>query len=231
MTLPDLFFPRRCLGCGRQGEYYCAACWSRVKVKRAQFCPNCRRPVLLGRTHSWCRRQTPFGGLISLFPYDGLIEKTIKKLKYKLVTDLAKELTKKSFEKIGQENLPLLKRLQGDWVTVPVPLHPWRQRQRGFNQAEVLARGLATEFGWQLEADLLRRRRYTGPQANLKKEKRFENIRSAFCLSRTFRLPGQLKADFLLFDDVWTTGSTLVESARVLKKAGVRNVWGLTLAR
>ena len=110
---------------------------------------------------------------------------------------------------------------------VPVPLHPARQRERDFNQAEVLARLLAERAGKPLLA-ALERTRYTTTQTQLDREERMENLRGAFRLRQHATVKGR---HLLLIDDVFTTGSTVDECARVLQRGGAASVRVLTVAR
>ena len=118
-------------------------------------------------------------------------------------------------------------------VLVPVPLHPSRQRERGFNQAELLARGLAGSLreagkGPRLETRCLRRTRPTPPQTGLSLAARRENVRGVFAVDHP-EVVRDLEA--VLVDDVMTTGATLSACAAALKRAGATRVWALTLAR
>jgi competence protein ComFC len=88
----DLLFPRKCLGCGRVGSYFCSSCLNLVLLKDEQICPTCRKTSLAGVTHQFCHRPLGLDGLTSIFAYKGMIAKAIKKLKYKFVRDLAEEL-------------------------------------------------------------------------------------------------------------------------------------------
>lgn len=136
-----------------------------------------------------------------------------------------------------------LRRLVGRWLAqalddprlvgrrfdciVPVPLHPARKRERGFNQAELLARELRGASGIELR-DLLSRIRYTTTQTQFDRQERMENLKNAFRLRRGCDVQG---LRMLLVDDVLTTGSTLSECARVLKQAGAVSVYAVTAAR
>ncbi len=112
-------------------------------------------------------------------------------------------------------------------LLLPVPLHKRRQRWRGFNQAEIIARPLAEYFGLDLSLELLVRRRYTRPQAKLEPAQRRQSIKNSFVCRRQ-NLAGKV---ILLIDDVATTGATLAECARILKSAGAKKVCGLVVAR
>jgi ComF family protein len=112
-------------------------------------------------------------------------------------------------------------------LIVPVPLHPARQRERGFNQASLLAELLARQSSIPLKP-LLERIRYTNTQTALDRSERMENLHNAFRLRKNVDVRG---LRVLLVDDVLTTGSTMNECARVLKRAGALSVYGATAAR
>jgi ComF family protein len=115
-------------------------------------------------------------------------------------------------------------------LLVPVPLHRSRRRSRGFNQAELIARAALKQLPHRIElvSELLIRRRETISQVGLSREERIENMRGAFRVSDRARLKGR---NIIVVDDVMTTGTTLSECARVLKKAGANQVWAATVAR
>ena len=117
-------------------------------------------------------------------------------------------------------------------MVVPVPLHARKQAQRGFNQAEMIARSalqqLARPERFNLLTGVLVRRRETGSQIGLTRHQRRENLRGAFAVSDPTRI---VNRDILLIDDVYTTGTTASECARVLLRAGAARVWVATVAR
>lgn len=112
-------------------------------------------------------------------------------------------------------------------LIVPVPLHVWRQRSRGFNQAQLLALQLGSTVGIEVNDQILRRVRYTKPQVDLSPHERKENVWEAF----TAELGGAMGKRFLLLDDVLTTGATMASAANALLEAGARNVSAYCLAR
>ncbi len=111
---------------------------------------------------------------------------------------------------------------------VPVPLHPTREAERGFNQSMLLARRVSRRWGIPVRPRALRRQRFTRPQTDLDADERRRNVRGAFALSRRAAVDGR---HVLLIDDVFTTGATVSECARVLLDAGAATVGVLTVAR
>lgn len=109
---------------------------------------------------------------------------------------------------------------------IPIPLHPSRKRQRGFNQSEVIARELSVLTGIPCRTDVLFRIRRTMPQKMLDRSGRTGNLKGAFGVSRTWRAC----ANVLLIDDIYTTGATVGRAAKMLKKAGAQNVYFLTIS-
>src|SRR4030042_2870162 len=156
MFLLDVLFPRRCLGCGRIGKYFCNKCSLKIRTikQNEAICPVCERPAIDGRTHPKCSGRYSADGLTGFFRYDGIIRKAVKAIKYRFISDLAEEfagllpLTSYNFIK---KNIP-----SGNVIIVPIPLHVKRQRQRGFNQAELLARRVSPYLGIPVRTDILK---------------------------------------------------------------------------
>jgi competence protein ComFC len=118
----------------------------------------------------------------------------------------------------------------GDWepdVIVPIPLHPKRQRQRGYNQATLLARELGCRLGHPIHEDTLIRTKATAPQVDLNAQERRDNVRDAFAC-RNDDLAGKR---VMLVDDVCTTGATLESAAEALRSIGAKSIWAYSLAR
>ena len=217
-----LLFPRRCLGCGQKGQYFCFNCQGKIRPVKHQICPVCQKPTSDGQTHPRCQTKHSLDGLTTIFTYQGPIKRAIGQLKYRFITDLADELIKFSVRHLRNKH--------PHSILLPIPLHPRRQRWRGFNQSEILGKKLGKKVGWKVGTNLLFRHQDKPPQMKLKGQERKENIRGVFKLKPNFS-PNLKSKKILVFDDVWTTGSTLREAGRTLKKDGFKKVWGLTLAR
>lgn len=226
MGILDLIFPKKCAGCGRSGGYFCSKCIELSKLQFPQVCPVCERNSIDGVKHKYCKEPFTPEGLTSIWVYEGAPRKLIQKIKYKFVYDAAQDLVLPAL-KILQENHVLKNK---EFVVVPVPLYWQRKNWRGFNQVEELARLLSAGMGWKVE-NLLVRTKKTESQVGKTEKERRENIEGVFGLSLSTSQRGAKDFNIILFDDVWTTGATMLEATRVLKKSGFKNVWCLTLAR
>ena len=249
MGVIDLLFPISCLECGKGEKYICSDCLSKIPKARL-FCVECHRSSIDGATHAKCRKKRSIDFAYSFWDYSGVVRRAILKLKYNFAYKIAEELAEKFVDKIRRDT-PILPK---EATLVPIPLYKLRENWRGFNQAEELGKIVAGKMGWRYEANLLIRRKKTTPQVELKGKERLTNLVDAFSLNWTTlssptrleiyidsRLRGNDKKEsfqspiinnrpIVLFDDVLTTGSTLKEACKVLKRKGVRNVWGLTIA-
>jgi ComF family protein len=171
----------------------------------------------------------PFERAVAYGRYDGGLRDLIHVLKFQQVRPAAAVLGRMLAETIAnlEQAMPV-----GTIAVVPVPLHTRKQAQRGFNQAEMIARGALKQLSRPKRFDLctgiLVRRRETGSQIGLTRHQRRENMRGAFAVSDPTRI---LNRDILLVDDVFTTGATVSECARVLLRAGAARVWVATVAR
>ncbi|KKU02666.1 MAG: Phosphoribosyltransferase [Candidatus Amesbacteria bacterium GW2011_GWB1_47_26] len=223
MNLLDILWPKKCVNCGKFGAYVCEDC--KVGLwEEEQICPVCTRNSRYGLPHKYCHKSYGLDGLTCLWSYEGIAKKIIKKAKYKYFYDLLGELINLPE---GGEYFYLQKFLQEKPVVVPVPLHEKRYRERGFNQAEVIAKSFAARHKLSCNSHLLFRVRDTGHQAGRERDERLKAVQGAFVITPHNSLPTTV----LLIDDVWTTGATMCECCRVLKKAGIEKVWGLALAR
>ena len=217
----DLLLPVECLGCRRRGDILCGRCEGTLPTLATPYCPLCAEPGTPDLCR-WCRQEPPpFRGLRAPYRFEGLVREAVHALKYDGVRVAAEDLGRLLAGFLERSPLP------GEPVVVPVPLHPRRERERGYNQSLLLAREVARRRGLPLRADLLRRVRHTPPQVSLEgHEERRENLRGAFrCDVRVIGLRA------VVVDDVATTGSTIRECAAALRRAGAEAVWGLAVAR
>jgi ComF family protein len=183
----------------------------------------CDKPCLDGLTHPICIKPLGLDGLISVYRYNGIVKQLIKEIKYRFLYDLAETLT----AHVPAETYSFLSK---NTPVYPLPLHFERLRWRGFNQAEKLAVYIEKNFGFPMVNNLLVRTTKRTPQADIdRKEDRIENAKGLFQTAPNISISSY--PNIILFDDVWTTGATMKEAAKVLKRAGVKKIWGLTIAR
>jgi len=218
----DLLFPRWCVGCGREGDFICPSCLKSLPRVTPPLCPRCGLPqssdTLCASCLGW---QAEIDGIRAPFRFDGVIRQAVHELKYRNLRALAGQLAQLISDYLLDNPVP------GE-VLVPVPLHPRRLRERGYNQSLLLAKELAKLAGLPVADDCLVRERHTSPQARTATVgERRGNVAGAFAC-RDRRLEGK---PVILIDDVSTSGATLDACARALKQAGAASVWGLVLAR
>lgn len=175
------------------------------------ICEDCLKKV---SSAGWNRE-----GVYSVWKYEGVIRKAIIALKYKYVIEVADELV---------QNMQLVPSAQ---CLVPVPLFWYHKNIRGFNQTEILGEKIAKKMGWEFIPDLLIKRKPTKSQVELKGKERRKNLQGVFALNPVHKSSVINLKSIVLFDDVFTTGSTIKEVVKVLKGAGCKKVWGLTIAR
>lgn len=229
MGILDLFFPKFCVNCKKLGSYLCPNCFSYLSFDTEEICLVCGRGSIDGLTHPGCRSKFSIDGCFSAISYKGVAKKLVYKFKYNpFLTDLKNVLADLFYESIIQKEA-FNKILSKKPVLVPIPLFKTKIKKRGYNQAEVLADQLASKLELRAE-NLLERVKDTKSQVGLKQDERQENIKGAFEVTRDNKKEIRSRI-FILVDDVLTTGSTLSEAARVLKKNGADKVWGITLAR
>ncbi len=221
-----LLYPPRCLVCKTLGTSgLCAACAGKITPVAAPFCFVCGHTLSDSRCTN-CAAQTPaFRRCRSLGVYDGVLRHAIHQFKYRDRPQLAGPLGHllADYARVQASDL---NHLRFD-ALLPVPMHPVRQRIRGYNQSERLARILGAELSLPLLPNVLIRVRPTRPQVGLSGEARRTNLRGAFNVKQPDLVCGKT---LLLIDDVVTSGSSLHECAVVLNTAGAQAVYALTLA-
>ena len=227
----DALFPPRCTSCAAFcSQRFCSKCAPTALALVPPFCRVCAEPFdPLARHDALCatcrEAKINFDCARAAWIFGGAPRNAIHRFKYRGKSALATRLVPALSETVRAD--ATLSVLPFDWV-VPVPLHARRERRRGFNQSELLARALAPELGVPFQC-ALERTRATPPQVGLSGKERQQNVRDAFALAPRFDLA--FGARVLLVDDVFTTGATLRECAIVLKNAGAGSVCAVTLAR
>src|SRR6266576_4436064 len=230
-ALSSLFYPpvcTICLGSVETGEYLCDDCHAKTPRISPPFCARCSEPFSgtmsgIFTCANCSHRRLYFEAAVAVYRSRGIVRRVVHQFKYGHQMHLQHLVGQWLHAALEDERL---RGRQFD-VIVPVPLHPARQRERGFNQASLLAELLSARISIQSKP-LLERIRYTTTQTALDRAERMENLHDAFRLRKNADVRG---LRVLLIDDVLTTGSTLSECARVLKDAGVISVHAATAAR
>ncbi|NKB72822.1 MAG: ComF family protein [Candidatus Latescibacteria bacterium] len=225
--LLDFVYPPHCLLCGNaleeDLERLCPACWQQVDSPAPVRCGRCSKPLVVpadwcGNCASW---DPLFEGALILGDFTGSLQQAVWNLKFGGQPHLGVALG----QLLGQRD-----EFAGVWeqldMLLPVPLHPARQRERGYNQSLHIARGVARSTGLPLAEGLLRRWVPTCQQARLELDQRRDNVAGAFVWGACDAVPRRVG----VVDDVITTGETLNACCRVLTAAGVERVWAVALA-
>ena len=216
-ALLDLGIPPRCAGCGERDTWLCSDCQAGLGRLPAERCRRCALPGVPTQVCGSCySAPPPFAALDAPFLHEGLARRLVLDLKYGGRRHLATPLATLAASAVAGTVE----------AVVPVPLHPNRRAERGFNQSELLAAGIAAQLGAPLAATALCRTRETRSQTGLSERERIANVQGAF--EPTARLA---RARVLLVDDVCTTGATLAACARALHRAGAREVVAVTVTR
>lgn len=222
----DFFLPPQCGGCDRWGVSWCDSCQAKTEIIPSRICAVCGEPRFKrkGTDDGICDRcrshQPEYTMVRSWARFSGPVRRAVYRLKYRRDAGLGKALSSYLVQIARDQHWVV------NAVTV-VPLDDERMRQRGYNQANLLAGPVAKALGVPFRPNALERVRKTQSQVGLSRRERGENVRNAFSVSPDIMLGQQV----ILVDDVITTGATLRECARALKKAGTKRVYGLTLAR
>ncbi len=233
LPLSNFILPPRCCGCGHMANEHhklCSACWSRLTFISSPQCYRCGWPIPFDHGESQCGKclaePPPFEGGWSTFVYKDLVRSLIIRFKHGDATYLAPVFAKWLFAGNQRQRDQLL---SCDYL-IPVPMHRWRLLKRRYNQATLLARHLSPLCDVAVHPFALERIRNTDTQHKKSRQRRKENVRSAFRVMEKYReeLAGKTVC---LIDDVWTTGATLTACAKVLRRAGVAKVYVLSLAR
>ena len=241
-SLFNTFFPGDCRLCGKSLTNVsrlpvCEACRDSVKPISGNLCALCGEQIFAFGEQStaaicgMCRRATPpFTRAVAFGSYEGELRGLLHLLKYGQVRPVA--------DLLGSYLASAIAQIQPAFsgaapIVVPVPLYGRKRRQRGFNQAELIARAAlkrlsASGMRLEIKPGLLKRQRVTSSQTGLTRHQRRANLRGAFVVQDRAAIAGR---DILIVDDVFTTGTTVSECARLLMRAGARRVFVVTVAR
>jgi ComF family protein len=220
--LQNLLFPARCPGCGMRGGQICDACATQISWLGPDACPRCAAPRHAGWICPSCQGDRPaLDGARAACHFDGLVRQLVHELKYRGSRVRAPLLADLLAQSIEARPLALD-------LLVPVPLSARRSRDRGFNQAELIARALGRRLGVPVDGACLERTRHTAPQVGQTQDQRLTNLEGAFTCSMPEHVRGRRVG---IVDDVMTTGATLRGCADVLRAAGAARVFGLVVAR
>ena len=229
----DFVYPQNCPICQkpleREEKEVCEDCWKTLAFLPSPFCPYCKS--FLEDEETVFNHRCPYLSkpedrkilaVKSLGTFDDYYQKLIHRFKYDKKIPLGKYLAQSLGKIVEQER---------DFVNcdlvIPVPLHPARYRERGFNQSEILAQGISQTMNLPLEKEILKRKKNTKDQTYLNAQQRAENVRGAFVITQPEKIKDK---KVILVDDVITTGATLNECARMLQKAGAKVIFAVTLA-
>jgi ComF family protein len=231
----DLLFPKFCLGCQKEGSYLCEDCRSVLDISEFDYCLCDKNPqrLLPGQKSGKCNKcqNKNLSGLYFALPYKEktLTKKLIHQFKYQpYLKDLAKTLASILIEHFIKTS----KNTDEIWensILVPIPLDKNKLKRRGYNQSEELAKELAKILKIPVISGNLVKIKQTDPQMTLKKAERETNLQNAFAIKNPLGFARGKK--IFLVDDVYTTGATMEECAKILKKSGVKSVFGIAIAR
>lgn len=228
MGVLDFLFPKYCVNCKKLGSYLCDNCFAFISFDEGNVCLVCNKASINGLTHPVCRRSYIIDGVFSALLYKTTVKKLVYSFKYKpYVSDLANLMADLFYEGIIQKE-QFMKFLDKKPVFTSIPLHSSKLKSRGYNHANILGLNLAKKFNLEHKEMLIRVKKTTS-QFGLDRKQRQKNIRNAFDLAPNISISKH--PNILLVDDILTTGTTMLEAAKVLKKGGAKAVFGLALAR
>lgn len=229
--LLDLAFPKFCLGCNKEGAYLCQDCWHLLEIMENSYC-LCQKPQLLlnpkiGKCRH-CQEKRLLGLFFAVSYKNKIAQKIVRSFKYApFIKDLAETMAlvlAEHFVKSSKNN----EDFWANSVLIPIPLDEKKLRERGYNQSEELARELSKITKARTFTNVLKKTKNTKPQMTSSKQEREKNLSGAFLVKN---FAGLADKKIFLVDDVYTTGATMEECAKTLRKVGLKNVWGICFAR
>lgn len=229
----DFVYPQTCPICRnplkREEKDLCEDCWKALALLPSPYCPYCKsflenEDEIADHRCAYLIKpeERRILAVRSLGTFDDFYQTLVHRLKYDKKIHLGRRLAQKLGESISQE-----KGFAGCDIVIPVPLHRARERERGFNQSEVLANGISLVTGIPLAKNVLKRKKKTKDQTYLNAQQRAENVKGAFVVRRPEMIDGRR---VILVDDVTTTGATLNECAMMLIDSGAKSIFAATVA-
>lgn len=226
-VLTETLFPRRCPVCHDivmpKGNLICPACLPRLHFIKSPVCQKCGKEIT-NELAEYCydcgkhRRSFEYGK--ALISYTDTARDSMVKIKYKN----KREYLDFYIEALALRYGTVIRNMRAD-ALVPVPVHPSRLKQRGYNQAGVLADGMGSRLGLSVSHTLLLRGKKTAPQKTLAPSERLKNLEQAFLIGE---IPDGVES-IILVDDIYTTGSTIEACTRALKRAGIKKVYFIAI--
>lgn len=224
----DILFPKYCIGCGKEGADWCLLCQKKNILAWDQGCFKCHASKCELGLCSTCQQLYFFDALVLAADYeDKIIGDLVKAYKYHFIKDLAVNLAWLLVERLSKEVASSKNLFFQDFtqtVVMAVPLSKRRQKWRGFNQAEEMAKIMASHFNLTY-SDKLKRVKHRRAQAKLSEQERLNNLAGCFSFN------GAAPEKVILVDDVVTTGATVNECAKALRAAGAEEILVLALAK
>lgn len=231
-TIGKLFFPSFCVSCGKEcfeERWLCDPCQESLMPFPHTICPLCHSRTVGGRLENSCVAKT---GLTRFFCAYPLRQKSLQALiysyKYRRGATLHGHLSRLLMDWIANNRLLDIFENTQEFIVVPIPLHKERMRQRGFNQAALIARDIADSYAFPYASPLIRLKPTPSQLVARSKEAREKNMENAFAVKDKNKVAGKR---IVLVDDVYTTGATMKHAALALRKAGAKEVWGVTIAK
>jgi ComF family protein len=226
MDILGFLFPKKCVNCKKFGDYLCTDCFAKLDFNVPLICAVCGKRAIGGLTHPGCQTKYSIDGVFASVIYRGITKKLVYQFKFQPnLSDLKRTIGDLFYEGLIQQEGFYQALDQGSYL-VPIPLHDSRLKERGYNQADLLAADLGGRLQIPVRHLLLRKNK-TSSQVGKKEAERRENIKGVF---ETRGSPAQIPHTVFLVDDVVTSGATFNEAANILKRAGVKKVWGLAFS-
>ena len=233
----DILFPPLCFGCRKYNKnYLCENCWTQIEINSSFFCPTCqnRIPIYFNQQNLSTRPPCHPDAQYLLAPAadyrNKVIQNLIQELKFNRLTSAIGPIKKIIDEYLlqitrGESQIYFLE----NFIIIPIPISTKRLRERGFNQAELIADHISKKINLPILRSVILKPKDNKKQSELKKwEERKSNVENCFSVSKPELIRSK---NIILVDDIFTSGATIKEAVKVLKKSGVRKIIAFTLAR